>query len=436
MYRLRIVSVYDILDLIEGDVLMNIEKTWGLLNDIYFVRMGGTEEELKAAKIIQDYLSELGLESRIEDFEVEMDTVEHAELKVTKPYEKTYECTGYKGALNTPEEGLTKKLVYFEQDNAVIGKMAKDAILLCNGYITLRSYPKIAKHHPAGFITYNGNIDTAREDVDLGEREFRSVLNKYGEMPGVNIKIHDAMEMLELGAEEVQIKLKGTLAKGISRNVVCDIPGKSDEVVICTAHYDSSSFSKGAYDNGTGAVCLYGMAQYFAKHQPERTIRLVWCGSEERGLLGSHAYIADHPEELEKIVMNVNIDMIGSTMGKRIAVCTSEMGLVNYIDYDAKIKGFPIEVSQGVYSSDSTPFADKNIPAVSFARITPPGGGEIHSRHDVIEHLSKRYLDEDIRYIVQFTEQMSNAYVCPAKNEMPENMRKELDNYLGKNEVK
>ena len=415
---------------------MNIEKTWELLNDIYFVRMGGTEEELKAARIIQDYLSELGLESRIEDFEVEMDTIEHAELKVTKPYEKTYECTGYKGALNTPEEGLTKKLVYFEQDNAVIGKMAKDAILLCNGYITLRSFPKIAKHQPAGFITYNGNIDTAREDVDLGEREFRSVLNKYGQMPGVNIKIHDAMEMLELGAEEVQIKLKGSLAKGISRNVVCDIPGKSDEVVICTAHYDSSSFSKGAYDNGTGAVCLYGMAQYFAKHQPERTIRLVWCGSEERGLLGSHAYIADHPEELDKIVMNVNIDMIGSTMGKRIAVCTSEMGLVNYIDYDAKIKGFPIEVSQGVYSSDSTPFADKNIPAVSFARITPPGGGEIHSRHDVIEHLSKRYLDEDIRYIVQFTEQMANAYVCPAKKEMPENMRKELDNDRGKSEVK
>ena len=59
MYRLRIVSVCDILDIIEGDLLMNIEKTWGLLNDIYFVRMGGTEEELKAARIIQDYLSEL-----------------------------------------------------------------------------------------------------------------------------------------------------------------------------------------------------------------------------------------------------------------------------------------------------------------------------------------------------------------------------------------
>jgi hypothetical protein len=31
---------------------------------------------------------------------------------------------------------------------------------------------------------------------------------------------------------------------------------------------------------------------------------------------------------------------------------------------------------------------------------------------------------------------MANAFVCPAKKEMPENMRKELDNYLGKSEVK
>ena len=110
--------------------------------------------------------------------------------------------------------------------------------------------------------------------------------------------------------------------------------------------------------------------------------------------------------------------------------------ILDYIDYDAKMKGFPIDVSQGVYSSDSTPFADKNIPAVSFARITPSGGGEIHSRHDVIEHLSKRYLDEDIRYIASFTEQMANAFVCPVKKEMPENMRKELDQYLGKEEKK
>ena len=43
--------------------------------------------------------------------------------------------------------------------------------------------------------------------------------------------------------------------------------------------------------------------------------------------------------------------------------------LVNYIKYLGCEVGFPIQVRQGVYSSDSTPFADNGIPSVSFARI-------------------------------------------------------------------
>ena len=58
-------------------------------------------------------------------------------------------------------------------------------------------------------------------------------------------------------------------------------------------------------------------------------------------------------------------------MGKFIACCTSEEKLVNYIQYMASEYGFGCGPYQDVYSSDSTPFADKGIPAVSFARIAP-----------------------------------------------------------------
>ena len=44
-------------------------------------------------------------------------------------------------------------------------------------------------------------------------------------------------------------------------------------------------------------------------------LRFVWCGSEERGLLGSKAYCEAHEEELKKGVLNVNLDMIGCTTG-------------------------------------------------------------------------------------------------------------------------
>ncbi|MFR0953975.1 MAG: hypothetical protein ACLSGK_14830 [Lachnospiraceae bacterium] len=53
-----------------------------------------------------------------------------------------------------------------------------------------------------------------------------------------------------------------------------------------------------------------------------------------------------------------------------LSACVSaEDKLAHYISYMAAEIGFPIEAKTGVYSSDSTPFADSGIPALSFARI-------------------------------------------------------------------
>ena len=135
---------------------------------------------------------------------------------------------------------------------------------------------------------------------------------------------------------------------------------------------------------------------------------------------------------MENIKLCVNVDMVGSIMGRRIAVCTSDMSLVHYMEYFGKIKGFPIEVSQGVYSSDSTPFADNGVPAVSFARITSPGTGEIHSRYDVMEHLSESMLLQDTSFICEFVSEMANSFVIPIPKEIPDNMKEEIDKYYGR----
>lgn len=104
------------------------------------------------------------------------------------------------------------------------------------------------------------------------------------------------------------------------------------------------------------------MAKTLKDKNLKHNIRFIWCGSEERGLLGSKDYVAKHKDELDQIKLVVNIDMIGSILGHRIAVSTADISLVHYIDYYAKMVGFPLESSQGVYSSDSTPFADAGVP--------------------------------------------------------------------------
>ena len=40
---------------------------------------------------------------------------------------------------------------------------------------------------------------------------------------------------------------------------------------------------------------------YFKEHAPLRTLKFIWCGSEEMGLLGSIAYCKEHKEELKGV---------------------------------------------------------------------------------------------------------------------------------------
>jgi hypothetical protein len=92
-------------------------------------------------------------------------------------------------------------------------------------------------------------------------------------------------------------------------NVLAEIPGTdlADEIVIIGGHIDSWDGAGGAQDNGTGTSTTMEAARVLAQVlrerglQPRRTIRFMLWSGEEQGLLGSRAYIAQHPEENERI---------------------------------------------------------------------------------------------------------------------------------------
>jgi Peptidase family M28 len=68
----------------------------------------------------------------------------------------------------------------------------------------------------------------------------------------------------------------------------------------------------GADDDGSGTVTLMAMARAFALGpRPRRSILLVWHTGEERGRWGS-LYFVDHPTvDLDRVVAQLNVDMIG-----------------------------------------------------------------------------------------------------------------------------
>ena len=201
-------------------------------------------------------------------------------------------------------------------------------------------------------------------------------------------------------------------------------------MITFTAHYDSTSLSEGAYDNMSGCVGLLSMAEHFSKKPHKRHLRFIWCGSEERGLLGSKAYCEAHADELSCVVLGINIDMIGCIMGKFCSICTAEQKLVDYLSYLGDEIGINVTPRQDIHSSDSTPFADKGIPTASFARHAPQNTATIHNSYDTRKLIKTDNMQSDIAFITAFAERMANAVQCPVSREIPENMQKKLDEYL------
>ncbi|WP_461790288.1 M28 family peptidase [Pedobacter sp.] len=118
-----------------------------------------------------------------------------------------------------------------------------------------------------------------------------------------------------LGAYEQNFEIKGrnSVTKGV--NLISYVKGKSDDVIVVSAHYDHIGVIKeevynGADDNASGVGALLSYAKYFKEHQPNNTIIFALFDAEEMGLQGAKAFVANPPVALDKIKLNINMDMI------------------------------------------------------------------------------------------------------------------------------
>ena len=95
-------------------------------------------------------------------------------------------------------------------------------------------------------------------------------------------------------------------------NVVATMPGSElpDEYVLLGAHLDSWDGASGATDNGTGTIMMLEAARILktAYPNPRRTIVIGHWDAEERGLIGSNNFQADHPEVMDGLQSAFNQD--------------------------------------------------------------------------------------------------------------------------------
>ncbi len=98
-------------------------------------------------------------------------------------------------------------------------------------------------------------------------------------------------------------------------NLVGMIPGKSDKVIVISAHYDhvgtrNGKVFNGADDDASGIGAILAIAFHFQKQKPQHTLVFVAFDAEEQGLRGSKAFVANLPFAKERILLDVNLDMV------------------------------------------------------------------------------------------------------------------------------
>ena len=389
-----------------------------------FVHTSGTAEELRVARFLQKCCEDLGVPAHLESFRVAMAEMEECSVRADG---REVPCKAFYGCGSGSVEG---ELYYMPGQDPVSIAGAKDKIVLMDTQgIGFFPYQDLMKAGAKAILFQYGNMYYPHQDID--QRDLREhVVGEERKVLCAMLHSSDAVRLVRDGVKHISISVRQREYDGASHNVVAGIPGKRDEYITLTAHYDSTSLSHGAYDNMSGCAGLLGIMDALRDQPLNYGLRFIFCGSEERGLLGSKAYVRDHAPELEKIVLNVNLDMIGTIMGKFIGRASAEDKLAHYLSYMGAELGFPIETKTGVYSSDSTPFADKGIPAVSLARVAGGNVAPIHCRYDLADVLSMDQLGRDIAFITEFVRRMACAACCPVTRVIPENVRRELDEYL------
>ena len=257
---------------------------------------------------------------------------------------------------------------------------------------------KVAKQEPLPSFTLKGVKLTFNLDADYKIVRTQFTRNVVGIVEGADPKLKDTFVTFSAHYDHVGYAEGGVVqgADGPQRQAAVGRvkPGAIDDRVW-----------NGADDDGSGTVTLLGIAKAFAAGpKPKRSLMFLWFAGEERGLLGSRYHTDYSAVPLDKIVANLNMDMVGrnrddkaeeantvylvgsdriSTELHNITVAANS-SLQHPLKLDYEMND-PTDLEQVYYRSDHYSYAAKGIPIVFF---TTGLHGDYHFNTDSVEKIN------------------------------------------------
>ena len=221
---------------------------------------------------------------------------------------------------------------------------------------------------------------------------FRPLYGVESPIPALFLSQADGQQLHELLTEEgeVALSVKIDVEALESRNVIAELRGDGDDVVVVGAHYDvASDGGIGANDNGSGTAVILSVAEALSEESLPFTLRFVSFSAEEVGLLGSYNYFSSLSDaEVGRIKAMLNVDVPGSgeyttltgdrELTEAAAQLAAELGVA------AKAEPIPTGAT-----SDHEPFELAGVPVLV---IWAPDISRINSPDDNLEFVQPERL--------------------------------------------
>lgn len=407
-------------------------------------RVMGSAGGKRAADYIRDYFDDLGLKTWDQTFDVEYEVLQEHSVKILEPPLGEITSGAVMLTPNTPEEGLTGKVVFVEgSQEPQIGPHIIDKIVLWSAPFEPRA---LLKYHPLAVIGIGPNQGVGVRYLHMPRRRF----GPYEPVPTFWITWEDGLRLVQAGVKKAQVQLRSQRQQGVGRNIIAELKGseRPDEIVVICGHYDTVPDVAGATDNASGVAVVMELARLYARRGSKRTLRFIAWDAEEGGYAGSTYYartlwqqdkveraldefvIGRDKTELDRHLFCLNVDTVGMALGQDVCYVLGSSEIAATINVLGKELGVPHQLKPELDSTDYLPFAWVGIPAIGFVREGQTLN-YIHTVADTIDLIDISQLQRVGILVDTFlTRTAANAQVWPFERRIPGKQKQAVDEQM------
>jgi hypothetical protein len=383
-------------------------------------RLGGTEAEARARVWGEVKLRSLGFKNvRTETFDMPVWTRVAESAALVAPFAQPLHLTALGNSVSTPAGGVEAAVVRFPS----LGALEAAPMTGLEGKIVFVDEPMTRTQDGSGYgvavakrsgaaneASKRGAAAAIIRSVGTDSHRFPHTGNmSYAEgvtpIPTAALSNPDAdllADAIIRAKKPVRLKLDlqtQLIEKAQSGNVIGEIPGRSDELIVIGGHLDSWDLGTGAVDDASGIAITATAAKLVdeLKGQPGRTIRVVMWGAEEVGIRGGRAYAEKHKDDLARHVLAAESDFgAGRVWQLRTRFGTGREAYSKNLAEALHPLGVGPGNNEAFGGADVGPLRAAGVPVLDLAQDGSDYFDLHHTANDTLDKIDKQALKQNV----------------------------------------